>query len=177
VRHNILPVLKPNTYFKPGTATEHLVRTAWRGEVEICYAIRQERVTRLLTAWDLRRWGIDHNALHELSMENLKALPWPERLDGARESGGRLIMLATNDNLDAIRLLHPDLHELLSGPLGSPFYAGIPDSQTLVAFSAGTDSFFAHMLQQIRRDYENSAYPITPEIFLVRPRSISLAKM
>ena len=177
VRENILPVLKHVDYFKPGAATESLARTRWLNDVVICYAIREEKVSRLITDWDLRRWDIDKEAFHELAMENLKLLPWPERLEGSRESGGRLIILATNDNLEASRLLHPDLHRIFSGALGSPFYAGIPNIETLVAFSAGNDALFACVLRQIRQDHERSAYPITPELFLVTSRGVSVAKM
>ena len=67
---------------------------------------------------------------------NLARLPWPERMEGARQAGGRLIMVDTNDSLDASRLLHPELHRLLSGPLGSPFYAG-PERQHPGCFFGG----------------------------------------
>jgi uncharacterized protein YtpQ (UPF0354 family) len=177
VRDNIVPVLKPGAYIKPGTATERLVSTAWLGDVIICYAIRTEKVVRLLTDWDLNQWSIGHEALHKVAIGNLTRRPWPERLEGTRQSGGRLIIVDTNDNLDASRLLHPELHRFLSGPLGSPFYAGVPNANTLVAFSAGDNSLFDHVLRQIQRDYDTSAYPITPQPFLVTSAGVTLAKM
>ncbi len=177
VRDNILPVLKPSAYIEPETATERLVRTEWLGDVIICYAIRTEKVFRLLTDWDLNRWSMRHGVLHEVAIRNLARLPWPERMEGARQAGGRLIMVDTNDSLDASRLLHPELHRLLSGPLGSPFYAGVPNANTLVAFSAGDNSLFDHVLRQIQRDYHTSAYPITPQPFLVTSSGVTLAKM
>jgi hypothetical protein len=67
--------------------------------------------------------------------------------------------------------------ELLSRPLGSPFYVGIPNSNTLVAFSGGNSSLFDDVLLQLRRDYETSAYPISPQPFLVTSRGIAAAKM
>ena len=177
VRDNILPVLKPSAYIEPETATERLVRTEWLGDVIICYAIRTEKVFRLLTDWDLNRWSMRHGVLHEVAIRNLARLPWPERMEGARQAGGRLIMVDTNDSLDASRLLHPELHRLLSGPLGSPFYAGVPNANTLVAFSAGDNSLFDHVLRQIQRDYHTSAYSITPQPFLVTSSGVTLAKM
>ncbi len=132
---------------------------------------------RFLTEWDLKGWGIRGAALHKLAPQNLKWLAWPERLEGARQAGGRLILVNTNDSLDASRLLHPDLHQLLSGPLGSPFYAGVPNVNTLIAFSAGDNSLFEHVLRQIAHDYQTSAYPITPHPFLVTSAGVTLAKM
>ncbi len=176
VRGDILPVLKPTAYLKPGTPTEHIVTSEWLGDVVICYAIRSEKIFRLLTHWDLNRWDMKQDSLHELSIKNLAGLPWPERLEGARQSGGRLILVATNDSFDASRLLHPDLHALFSKPLGSPFYAGIPARDTLVAFSSGSRSLRQQTARQIRRDYNRSAYPITPQPFLVTADGIALAK-
>ena len=46
-----------------------------------------------------------------------------------------MILIATGDGLASSRLLHPGLHKLLSGPLGSPFRAGIPDRDTLVVYT------------------------------------------
>jgi uncharacterized protein YtpQ (UPF0354 family) len=177
VRGNILPVLKPTAYLKPGTPTEHLVTSEWLGDVVICYVIRSEKIFRFLTHWDLGRWDMTQDALHELSIKNLAALPWPERLEGARQSGGRLIIVATNDSFDASRLLHPELHRLFSGALGSPFYAGIPNRDTLVAFSARSRSLRQHTLRQIRRDFNRSAYQITPQPFLVTADGIAPAKL
>ncbi|HEY2384619.1 MAG TPA: DUF1444 family protein [Terriglobia bacterium] len=177
VRDNILPLLRPVSYVEAGMGTEHLVRTEWLANLFICYAIRTHRVSRLLTTWDRERWRMGQEELHDLAIGNLTQLPWPERLEGARESGGRLIMLATNDGLDASRLLHPDLHRIFSGPLGSPFYAGIPNDDTLVAFSGGNSSLFEHVLQQIQRDYETSSRPITPNPFLVTAGGIASGKM
>ena len=109
-------------------------------------------------------------------MDNLTQLPWPQRLEGSREPrGGRLILVATNDSFDASRLLHPDLHGLLSGPLGSPFLAGIPDRDTLVTCS--TDPMLQHRIpRKVREDYLTSAHPVSPRLFLVAPDGIELAR-
>jgi uncharacterized protein YtpQ (UPF0354 family) len=175
VREDILPVLKPTAYLKAGTAAERLAATEWMGGVVICYAIRTEKIRRLLTGWDIERWAMERESLHQLAMENLSRLPWPERLEGARHSGGRLIMVSTNDSLGSSRLLHPDLHRLFSAQLGTRFYAGVPNSGMLVLFSAGNRPFLNHVLGQLRRDYDTSAYSITPHPFLVTPGGIKAA--
>jgi uncharacterized protein YtpQ (UPF0354 family) len=177
VRGNILPVLKPSAYLKAGTATGRLVATDWIGDVVISYAIRAEKVLRLLTVWDLDRWGMTPNALHQLAIENLTRLPWPERLEGARQFNGRLIIVGANDHFGASRLLHPDLHGLFSEQLGTPFYAGIPNGETLIVFSGSNPSFCNQVLRQIRRDHEVSAHPVTPLPFRVGPHGIALAQL
>ncbi|HLJ94633.1 MAG TPA: hypothetical protein VKU02_15715 [Gemmataceae bacterium] len=115
-------------------------------------------------------------ALHDLALDNLAQLPWPRCLEGSgQEDGGRVILIETNDSLAASRLLHPDLHHLFSGLLGSPFWAGIPDRSTLVAFSERR-ALKKRIGQQMRKDHDTSAYPITPLPFLVTRDGIAPAE-
>lgn len=171
----VVPVLKPQAYVNPEGPTRHLLATSWLADVVICYVIRSERAFRFITGWDCNRWGIDEEKLHTRAMQNLAALEWPHRLEGVRqEGGGRLILVTTGDSFAASRLLHPDFHRLLAGPLGSPFLAGIPDRDTLVTFS-NKRSLRKRVAKQVRKDHNRSAYPITPQIFLVTADGIALA--
>ncbi|MBI4475431.1 MAG: DUF1444 family protein [Acidobacteria bacterium] len=173
VAGKLLPVPKPPAYVETESRTRLTVKTQWLYGVVIVYAIRG-KLLRFVTDWDLTRWGIDPETLHEQAMDNLTQLPWPQRLDGSREnSGGRLILVATNDSFDASRMLHPDLHRLLSGPLGSPFPAGIPDRDTLVTCS--TDPLVQRRItRKVRQDYLTSAHPVTSSLFLVTAGGIEL---
>jgi hypothetical protein len=71
-------------------------------------------------------------------------------------------------------LLHPDLHRLFSGPLGSPFRAGIPDRDTLVLYS-DRRRIRKRTERNLRKDYDTSSYAITPRPFLVTRDGIALA--
>jgi uncharacterized protein YtpQ (UPF0354 family) len=176
IRDQILPVLKPRDYIDPDSPTQHLLTTEWLADVLICYVIKSKKLFRFVTGWDVNRWGTTPQALHELALTNLSRLPWPKRLDGSRErDGGRIILIETNDSMAASRLLHPDLHRLFSGPLGSPFWAGIPDRNTLVAFS-DRRGLKKRIGRQLRKDHNTSAYPITPRPFLVTPDGIAPAE-
>jgi hypothetical protein len=96
-------------------------------------------------------------------------------LEGARrQDGERVIIVATGDGLASSRLLHPDLHRLFSGPLGSPFRAGIPDRDTLVLYS-DRRRMKERIERQLRKDHRKSSYPITPRPFLVTPDGIAPA--
>jgi uncharacterized protein YtpQ (UPF0354 family) len=175
VQEHILPVLKPSDYIEPGTPTEHLLISEWLADVVICYVIKSKKLFRFVTGWDVNRWKTTAQALHELALQNLSRLPWPSRLEGSRQKdGGRVILIETNDSMAANRLLHPDLHRLFSGPLGSPFWAGIPDRNTLVAFS-DRRALKKRIGRQLRKDYNTSAYPITPRPFLVTRDGIAPA--
>jgi hypothetical protein len=72
--------------------------------------------------------------------------------------------------LASSRLLHP----LFSGPLGSPFGAGIPDRNTLVVYSDHR-RLKQRIERQLRKDHRTSTYPITPRPFLVTADGIAPA--
>jgi uncharacterized protein YtpQ (UPF0354 family) len=175
-RARLLPILKPRSYVGPDSAGRSSLANDWLPDVVICYALRSQGLYRFVTPADLDRWQTDEQALHQMAIDNLCRLPWPSRLEGARqEDGGRVILIATGDGLASSRLLHPGLHQLLSGPLGSPFRAGVPDRDTLVVY---TDRHRTRkqIERQLRKDHRSSAYPITPHPFLVTPDGIAPAR-
>ncbi len=174
VNGQILPVLKPHDYIRDEGPTRHLCFQEWLADVIICYAIKTQKLFRFLTGWDLNRWGITLEACHQKALENLAALEWPKRLEGSRQrDGGRVVLICTEDSFSSSRLLHPDFHRLFSGPLGSPFYAGIPDRNTLVAFS-NRKSLKQRIFRQLKKDFHGSGYPITPQPFLVTADGIAV---
>jgi hypothetical protein len=58
------------------------------------------------------------------------------------------------------------LHRLFSGPLGNPFWAGIPCRDTLVLFS-DRRSLKQRIGRKLKKDNHASAYPIAAQPFLV----------
>jgi uncharacterized protein YtpQ (UPF0354 family) len=175
VREHILPVLKPRNYITTDSPTQHLLTTDWLADVLICYVIKNKKFFRFVTGWDVNRWGTDAQTLHNLAVENLARLPWPKRLEGSRDKdGGRVILVETGDSLASSRLLHPDLHRLFSGPLGGTFWAGIPDRDTLVLFS-DRRVLKQRISRRLRKDFQSSAYAITPRPFLVTADGIAAA--
>jgi uncharacterized protein YtpQ (UPF0354 family) len=171
----LLPLLKPRSYLKSDSATRYSLVNEWLADVVICYALRSKDIFRFVTTVDADRWQMDAQALHQVAIENLCRLPWPSRMEGGRQrDGGRVIVVVTGDGLAASRLLHPDLHRLFSGPLGSPFRAGIPDRDTLVVYSDRRRSR-QRTERQLRKDHRTSGYPITPRPFLVTPDGIAPA--
>ena len=175
IRGDILPVLKPKNYIRSTGPTQHILTSEWLTDVLICYVIKNKKFYRFVTGWDVNRWGTTATALHQIAVENLARLPWPRRLEGSRQKdGGRVILVQTNDSLSSSRLLHPDLHKLFSGPLGSPFWAGIPDRDTLVTYS-DRRSLKQRIARKLKKDHDTSAYPITPRPFLVTRDGIAPA--
>jgi uncharacterized protein YtpQ (UPF0354 family) len=174
-RERLLPVLKPRSYISSDSATRYSLVTEWLEDVVICYVLRSHDILRFVTTADVDRWQTDAQAVHQVAIANLCRLGWPTKLEGARQpDGGRVIIVATRDGLASSRLLHPDLHRLFRGPLGSPFRAGIPDRDTLVVYS-DRRRLKQRIERQLRKDHRTSAAPITPRPFLVTPDGIATA--
>jgi len=167
IRGRIVPVLKPRNYVEREGPTQHLPTSEWLADVLICYAIKSNKMFRFVTGWDLNRWGITFESMQEVAMTNLAELTWPKQLMGARvRDAGRVILVDTDDGLASSRLLHPELYRIFSGPLGSPFWAGIPCRDTLVLYS-DRRALKQRISRRVRKDHDASAYPITPRPFLV----------
>jgi uncharacterized protein YtpQ (UPF0354 family) len=171
----LLPLLKPRSYVESDSAARHSLVNEWLADVVICYALRNKDIFRFVTTADAERWEMDAQALHRVAIDNLCKLSWPRKLEGARQrDGGRVIVVVTGDGLASSRILHPDLHRLFSGPLGSPFRAGIPDRDTLVVYT-DRHRIRRQTERQLRKDHRTSGYPITPRPFLVTPDGIAPA--
>jgi uncharacterized protein YtpQ (UPF0354 family) len=175
-RGRIVPVLKPRGYVESEGPTRHLPTKEWLADIVICYAIKKSQMFRFLTGWDLNRWGVTFDAMHDVAMANLTELKWPKQLMGARmRDTGRVILVETDDGLASSRLLHPELHQLFSGPLGSPFWAGIPCRDTLVLFS-DRRLLKQRIGRRLKKDHDASAYQITAQPFLVTRDGIAAPK-
>jgi uncharacterized protein YtpQ (UPF0354 family) len=171
----LIPVIKPQAYFRSDGPAKHQLRIDWLPDVAICYALRADNLIRFVTGWDVNRWGTDNDTLHKIALENLRRLPWPRRLEGSRQrDGGRIIVVETTDSLTSSRLLHPELHQIFKEALGSPFCAGIPDRDTLVLFS-NRRVLKQRIGRRLTKDHHSSPYPITARPFLVTPDGIALA--
>ncbi len=171
----VLPLLKPRSYLESDSANRHTLVNEWLADVVIVYALRINEIFRFVTTADAERWHTDAQAMHQVALANLCRLSWPHKLEGARQpDGGRLILITTGDGLASSRLLHPDLHRVFRGPLGSPFRAGIPDRDTLVVYS-DRRRLRKRTERQLDKDYRTSSYPITPRPFLVTPDGIAPA--
>jgi uncharacterized protein YtpQ (UPF0354 family) len=167
VREAILPVLKPADYVRPDGPTAHLVYRAWLGDVIVCYSIHGARTLRFISRSDLARWGLDDRGLHDVAMANLQRLPLPARPAPPAELPAGVVMLSSGDSLDAVRLLDPRLHDRLAPLLGSPFYAGVPERDSLVLFPTGDSEALERFRAALRDHFERAPYPISPQVFLV----------
>ena len=172
VRDEIFPVLRPDSL---GAEEGRLVTSEWLADLSVAYVIRIPSGFRYLTEFDLERWGIEREQLHQWSLDNLCQLETTAAMPEVPEGALPFLMLATGDNLEASRLLHPKLYERFADVLGGPFIAAIPCRDALILFP--NDQQLRRSVQQlVREDYTTSAYGITDRLFLVTPDGTTLAE-
>ncbi len=170
-REEIFPFIRPDSFAKDG----QLAKNEWLANLNITYVIHIQSGFRYITTFDMERWGIELDELHQLAITNLSQLPTsaakPDIPDGALP----FIMVAAGDNMEASRLLDPRLYEHFHEMLGGPFIAAIPSRDALILFP--NDKDMRRSLQQtVRKDFETTAYPITDRLFLVTPDGTTLAE-
>lgn len=172
VRDEIFPFIRPDSI---GSEEGRLVKSEWLADLNVAYVIRIPSGFRYITAPDLERWGIAREELHQLAIANLCRLDTTAAVPGGAEGTLPFVMVAAGDNMEASRLLHPDLYQGFAESLGGPFIAAIPCRDALILFP--NDPQLRRSVQQlVRKDFETAAYSITDRLFLVTPDGITLAE-
>jgi uncharacterized protein YtpQ (UPF0354 family) len=130
------------------------------------YVLDHGRQVEYLQRDMLNPWGVDSQRVHEAAVANLEALSQDVEIElhEARD-GGRFTAITTDDSYDAARLVLPRFRARLLGTLGEPIFAGVPNRDFLVAWSA--DASFAAFADRVAKDFGEQPYPITDTIFRV----------
>lgn len=144
--------------------------------VVAAYAIDESDRLQYVTDKHLAQWHVDAAALHARSLANLEDASRDIAINVRKASAGRgaFATLPIRDGYGAARLLCPGFMARLETELGAPFFAGIPNREFLIAWSAdfGARTRFA---QQIAKDFASEPYPLSPEIFAFESGAVRLA--
>lgn len=113
------------------------------------------------------RWDIDVNNIFKAAFENLhQRSQGIEMMAFPGENG--FFIVNTGDGFDAVRLLSPEMRDVVAEHIGLPFYAGIPNRDFLVCWSANSDEEFQDkMRQQISTDFDEQPYPLCGKALIV----------
>ncbi len=111
---------------------------------------------------DMRdKWEVDVDKLYEVAFENLHQRSQGIQMMAFPGENGFFI-INTQDGFDAVRLLSPEMRQVVEEHIGSPFFAGVPNRDFLICWSAGGDEDFQQkMRQQISSDFDEQAYPLS----------------
>lgn len=172
VRDEIFPFIRTDSL---GDEESQMVSAEWLANLNVTYVIRIPSGFRYITEFDLKRWGVEKDELHQLAITNLGNLDTTTERPDFPAGSLPLVMVAAGDNMEASRLLHPGLYDRFAESLGGPFIAAIPSRDALILFP--NDRQLRRRVQQlVREDFESSSYPITDRLFLVTPDGTTLAE-
>ncbi len=114
----------------------------------------------------LEPWSVDSRRVHDAAVANLDALSEGVEIELSKvRGGGRFTAIDTDDSYDAARLVLPRFRARLLAALGTPIFAGIPNRDFLVAWSA--DAPFGVFADQVAKDFGKQPYAITDTIFVI----------
>ena len=170
LRDRVLPMILPeNSAVHDGVVSEQLVEG-----LRIGYAIDNDRTIAYIPQAHFDSWKISVDDLHQVALKNLMTKSEALEAQVAQDENGEvsLILFQKLDGYDASRLLLPTLHEKLSGYLGSPFVAGVPNRDILLCFR-NEPKTVGNLKKQIGDDFRSMPHQVTDKLFLVTPDGIA----
>ena len=160
----VLPSVRGNRFFMH-RSREEFAHMSWVNETVVLFRVRAGDVAMLVRTEHLVKHKLSVETLFEASRVNLESQS--EGADTVRiepERGGMIYSFARRDGLNAARLLLSDLHKRWSPQFGGNFWAMIPGSNTLIAYSDEPDE----VLKRVRLDGQ-SAYRTEPIPVSLKP--------
>jgi hypothetical protein len=130
VRDRILPLLRRTSALPPSTGyrpENRLVRSELDDEVSIVYIIEGQHRYTFVTEGMRTGWGMEHSALHDRALANLRA----HTVHILEELGGPQGEYVSLDGLDATRALVADL--IIPGGIAQPVLAIPHEHACLIA--------------------------------------------
>ncbi|MDH5675731.1 MAG: hypothetical protein OEZ06_26640 [Myxococcales bacterium] len=105
------------------------------GRLHAATVLRYPGRARFVRASEVQGWGIASEEVLERAVANLAKRSEEARFYaiGAAGSAEHCVMARSGDGLDSARLLLPGLHDVLCDELGTPFIAGVPHRDMLLA--------------------------------------------
>ena len=116
---------------------------------------------------DREGWGVDPESIREAAFANLQ-----QRSQGiemmAFPGENAFFIINSMDGFDAVRLLSPEMREVIAEHVGDPFFAGIPNRDFLICWSMSVDADFHNKLSlQVATDSDQRPYPLSRKVFEV----------
>jgi hypothetical protein len=157
-RNYLMPQLMPVDFVQ--MAPVELVHRPFVDGVLLGLVIDSESSYQYVNAEGRDEWGIEVDEIFKAAFENLH-----QRSQGidmmAFPGENGFFIVSTRDGFDAVRLLSPEMRNVVAEHIGSPFFAGVPNRDFLICWSAKGDAEFqGKMRQQISSDFDEQPYPL-----------------
>jgi len=164
-RSSLMPQLMPEEFVRK--APVELVHRPFVDGVTLGFVIDAEASYHYVNVEMKDKWGVNNDTLHSVAFENLnKRSKGIEMMAFPGDNG--LFVINTMDGFDAVRILLPQIKEVISEQIGSPFFAAVPNREFLICWSATCDQEFQEkMRQQVSSDFDEQPYPLSRAAFEV----------
>jgi len=164
-RSNLMPQLMPEAFVR--IAPIELVHRPFVDGVTLGFVIDAEASYHYVNVEMRDKWRVDNDTLQSVAFENLN-----QRSKGiemmAFPGDNAFFVINTTDGFDAVRILLPQIKEVISEQIGSPFFAAVPNREFLICWSAtGDQEFQEKMRQQVLSDFDEQPYPLSRSAFEV----------
>ena len=161
--------LMPSVFERSGVSVTY----PFLDEVLVSVVVDAEHGYAYVRSEDVERWQIGLIDLYEAARDNLQQAS--QNLDVSYFPGPpAIVALDTTDGYAAARILLPSLRQFISERLGNPFYAGIPNRDFLIMWSAESEREFQSRMQaQLLEDTQSRSHPLSARVLTVTPESIT----
>ncbi|MBK9156202.1 MAG: DUF1444 family protein [Chloracidobacterium sp.] len=162
---HLMPQLMPDAFIQ--MAPIELVHQPFIDGVTLGFVVDAEKSYHYVNVEMRRKWGVDLDTVRSVAFENLK-----QRSEGiemtAFPGDNAFFIINTMDGFDAVRIVLPQMKEVISEHVGSPFFAAVPNREFLICWSAaGDQEFQEQMRQQVSSDFDEQPYPLSRSAFEV----------
>ena len=175
IKPRLRPVLVPHDYAQ----RFELAGRVFVDDVWEVLVIDSQRTTRYVRTVDLNTWQAEFDSLRTIAENALwkdsQSVQLIAKSPTDPTKSGKFIAIDTRDGYAAARLVLPEIRQALAKQLGEPFFAAVPNRESLVAWS--NDYAFADQFAtKVRQDFETRSHPISPIVYRVYAARLEAAK-
>jgi uncharacterized protein YtpQ (UPF0354 family) len=125
----------------------------------------------------LKEWQKDVTTLYQIALANLQEITKGIQPEIKEFPNTKMIGFSTRDGYDAVRILLPQLRQIILKELGNRCEAAIPTRDLLIFWSKNsTDSFKKYNRERIDTIFTREPYPLTRKVFEVTLTEIKETK-
>ena len=161
---SILFALEPSDHVEPSDLRTPLSKQVDRVPVVYTLDASPETIT-WITQSMLDGWNISLAQLETTASANLAAALAAAKVAHTDIGGVRLGIIETDLACKPALILAPNRREVVSATLGWPLFAVIPDRDFLYLWGAQHRDFVHRIGGVVVREFTNSPYPLTTEVF------------
>jgi uncharacterized protein YtpQ (UPF0354 family) len=167
----LMPLLKPRALLDE-VAKSKVDAIAWRpfitDDVIVTLVLDFPQSVRYLKAAEVEALHQSFDDLLDTALANLHVRSEVAAHQLGNRESGRMFILATMDGYDATRILLSPLLERLAAQVNGELVIGIPNRDFFIAFGNANPLVVGQIGQQVQKDAQSRAYPLTATLFTFR---------